>query len=79
MNRMALMIPFAAIWIQLETTTPSEVRERQLPYDITHMWNLKYDTNESIFETDTQSGTKGQTGGQGGIGESGGGGWSWQT
>ena len=40
------------------------------------MWNLKYDTNESIFDTDTQSGTKGQTGGQGGTGESGGGGWS---
>ena len=63
------MIPFVAIWIQLDITTLSEVRERQLPYDITHMWNLKFDTNKSIYETDTQSGTKGQTAGQGGIGE----------
>ena len=23
-------------------------RERQIPYDITYMWNLKYDTNEHI-------------------------------
>ena len=26
-------------------------RERQIPYDITYMWNLKYDTNEHIYET----------------------------
>ena len=25
-------------------------RERQIPY-ITYMWNLKYDTNELIYET----------------------------
>ena len=23
-------------------------RERQMPYDITYMWNLKYDTNKLI-------------------------------
>ena len=28
-------------------------RERQVPYDITYMWNLKYNTNELIYETDT--------------------------
>ena len=28
-------------------------RERQMPYNITHMWNLKYDTNEPIYETET--------------------------
>ena len=27
-------------------------RER---YDITYMWNLKYDTNELIYETETDS------------------------
>ena len=32
-------------------------RERQIPYDITHMWNLKYDTNELIYETETDSQT----------------------
>ena len=24
-------------------------RERQIPYDITYMWNLKYDTNEPTY------------------------------
>ena len=28
-----------------------EVRQRQILYDITYMWNLKYDTNERIYET----------------------------
>ena len=32
-------------------------RERQIPYDATYMWNLKYDTNEPICETETESGT----------------------
>ena len=26
-----------------------------MPYDITYMWNLKYDTNECIYETETDS------------------------
>ena len=30
-------------------------RERQIPYNITYMWNLKYDTNELIYETKTDS------------------------
>ena len=33
-------------WSKLE-------RERQTPYDVTYMWNLKYDTNET--ETDSQT------------------------
>ena len=32
-------------------------RERQIPYDITYLWNLKYDTNEDIYETKTDSQT----------------------
>ena len=24
-------------------------RERQIPYDVTYMWNLKYDTNELLW------------------------------
>ena len=32
-------------------------RERQMPCDITSMWNLKYDTNELIYETETDSHT----------------------
>ena len=29
-------------------------RERQIPYNITYMWNLKYDTNKLIYETKTR-------------------------
>ena len=32
-------------------------RQRQMPYDITYTWNLKYDPNELIYETETKSGT----------------------
>ena len=30
-------------------------RERQIPYDITYMWNLKYGTNETIYKIETDS------------------------
>ena len=30
---------------------------RQVPYEITCMWNLKYDTNQLIYETETDSQT----------------------
>ena len=33
-------------------------RERQIPHDITYVWNLKYDTNEIIYETETDSQTQ---------------------
>ena len=41
-----------------EIATLSEVksdRERQIPYDITYVWNLKYDTNELIYKRETDS------------------------
>ena len=44
-------MPFAATCMQLETLILSEVkseRERQIPYDITYIWNLIYGTNESF-------------------------------
>ena len=28
-------------------------RERQIPYDVTYMWNLKYGTNESTYKIET--------------------------
>ena len=34
---------FAVTWMDLEINILSEVRQRQIPYDITYMWNLKYD------------------------------------
>ena len=30
-------------------------RERQISHDITYMWNLKTDTNELIYKTETDS------------------------
>ena len=31
--------------------------ERQILYDITYMWNLKYGTNEPTYKTETDSQT----------------------
>ena len=31
--------------------------ERKIPHDITYMWNLKYDTNELIYDTERDSQT----------------------
>ena len=45
-------MPFAATWMNLEIIVLSEERERQIPYDITYMWNLKYDTNELICKSE---------------------------
>ena len=46
--------------MDLEMTILDEVksdRERQIPYDITYVWNLKYGTNEPIYETQAGSHT----------------------
>ena len=39
------------------TKSSKSERERQIPYNITYMWNIKYDTNELIYRsrlTDTE-------------------------
>jgi len=50
-------MPFAATWMNLEIIILSEIsqseRERQTPYGITYMWNLKYGTDELIYKTET--------------------------
>ena len=54
------IMPFAATQMDLEIITPSEVksqRERQIPYDIIYMQNLKYNINEHSYETETDSQT----------------------
>ena len=43
-------MPFATIWMDPEIIILSEVS--QIPYNITYMTNLKYDTNELIYETE---------------------------
>ena len=59
-------MPLAATWMQLEITilTKSK-RERQIPYDITYIWNLNYDASELIYEIETHR-HRGQTCYQGG-------------
>ena len=50
-------MPFAATWMQLEIIILSKKseRERQLPYNITDMWNLKSGTQTKLCKTDTQT------------------------
>ena len=33
-------------------------RKRQISYNITYMWNLKYGKNEPIYKTETDSRTE---------------------
>ena len=40
------IMPFAATWMELEALILSEIRERQMPYDLTHISYLIYSTNE---------------------------------
>ena len=45
------IMPFSATWMDLEIIILSEVRERQISYDITY-------TNELIYKTEIHSQTK---------------------
>ena len=51
------IMPLAAMWMDLEISTLGKVSQRQIPYDITNMWNLilKNDTKEFIHKTETDS------------------------
>ena len=47
---------FAATWMDLEIIMLRKSdRERQISYGITCMWNLKKNTNELIYRTETDS------------------------
>ena len=43
------IMTFTAIWMDLEIIILSKVRERQISYDITYMWNLKNNNTEFFF------------------------------
>ena len=45
------IMPFAATWMEIETLILSEMseRERQIPYDISYVWNSIHRTNEAIY------------------------------
>ena len=44
------IMPSATTWMDLEITILSEVSQKEKDkYMISHMWNQKHDTNESIY------------------------------
>ena len=44
---------FAATWMELEIIKLSEVSQKKhISYNITYMWNVKYDTNELTYEVE---------------------------
>ena len=51
------IMPFVATWMDLKIIILSEVsqKEKDILYDATYMWNLKCDTNEPIYKTETDS------------------------
>ena len=43
------ILPFAMTWMELEYIMLNEIsHERQIPYDLTHMWNLRKKTDEHM-------------------------------
>ena len=52
-------MPFAATWVVLEILILSEIcqKEKEKCRMISHMWNLKYGTNEHIYKTQIDSQT----------------------
>ena len=52
------IMPFTATWMDLEISILSKSEsksERQIPYNITYMWNLKYGTNKPVYKRETDS------------------------
>ena len=43
---------FAITWMDLESIMLNEIRQRQMPYDFTHMWNLR---NKEIKKIDIKN------------------------
>ena len=50
-------MPFAATKMQLDIIILQKVKKkkRQIPCNISYMWNLKYNTNELTYEAETDS------------------------
>ena len=64
---------FAATWMEpwMELSEVKSERERQIPYDITYIWNLTYGTNEPFHRKETPGLGEQPCGCQGGGGGSG--------
>ena len=72
-------MPFEATWMDLEILILSEVshKEKKKTYDITYLWNLKYETQMILAKnnkqkTETEHGPEEQTQGSLGLGGRGG-------
>ena len=51
-------MPFLATWTDLEVIILIEVSQaKNRSYNFYYMWNLKYDTSELIYKTETDSQT----------------------
>ena len=50
-------MPFAATWMDLENITlgKGSQKEKKILYDITYKKNVKKNSNESIYKTETDS------------------------
>ena len=46
------------MWAGLKIIVQSELRQRQILYDIIYKWNLNNDTNEFIYTTEADSRTQ---------------------
>ena len=51
------IMPFAATWMDLAMIMLSQKEKDKYHYDITYIWNLKYDINEFIYEIESNSQT----------------------
>ena len=52
------IMPFATTWMGLEIIILSKaIKRKTIPCDITYMQNLKYDTNEPFYKTETDAQT----------------------
>ena len=51
------IMPLAATWMDLESVILSEVcqTDKEIPYNTTYVQNLKYNTNQHIYEMKTDS------------------------
>ena len=50
------ILPFVATWMDLQSILSE--RERQMLYDVIYIWNLKNNTDESVYKTETESQTQ---------------------
>ena len=50
-------MPFSAMWMNIFIIIVNEAQQRQISYDTTYTWNLRKDTKELIYKTETDSQT----------------------